>query len=138
MLVSTVFVSSIFLPNFWWCRRRCLCNVTRESTVHVGDDCVVTDLVCDAPLHVTRFFLYQDPHVFLPQDLRVWQFGIQFVLNRVRPHHLRQRERVFQRRSFRERRWFLPLSRTLFTNSSRCTVMMLSVPPILELILCSI
>ena len=67
----------------------------------VGDDCVVTDLVCDAPLHVTRFLHHQDPHA---RDLRVWrQFWIQFVLNRVRAHHLLQRERVLQRRSFRER-----------------------------------
>ena len=73
ILVSTVFVSSTFLPNFWWCRRRCwqrrrvgqhLCDVHRDSTVHVGDDCVLTDLVCDAPLHVTRFFRHQDPHAF--------------------------------------------------------------------------
>ena len=52
------FVSSTFLQKFWWCRRRCwhrrrggrtlrlahLCVVSRESTVHVGDDCAVTDL----------------------------------------------------------------------------------------------
>ena len=48
-----------------------LCDVTRERTVHVGDDCVVTDLVCDAPLHVTRFFRHQDPHAFWPRDLGV-------------------------------------------------------------------
>ena len=89
-------VSNTSFSNFWWCRCCCwqrrrvghtsmlahMCDMTRESTVRVGDGCVVTDLVRDAPLHVTRFFRHQDPHAFGPRKLRIWrQFGILFVLN---------------------------------------------------------
>ena len=50
-----------------------LSDVTSESTGRVGDDCVVTGLVCDARLQVTRFFRHQDPHARWPRELRVWR-----------------------------------------------------------------
>ena len=63
-----------------WQRRRVghtpmlahMCDVTGESTVHVGDDCVVTDLVCVSSVIKTHMN-------FWPRDLRVWrQFRVQF------------------------------------------------------------
>ena len=95
----------------------------------------MTDLVCDAPLHVTRVLRHQDPHAFWPRDLRVWrQFWFQFVLNRsasgssnveasVKDIHpsWASCSSVLMSARFVLTRCIRLLSRTLFTNSLSCS-----------------